>query len=42
MFEDVKVVENNKELDKVMDKLKSIYGTDIIKKASQINIHNKE
>ena len=42
MFEDVKVVENNKELDKVMDKLKSVYGTDIIKKASQINIHNKE
>ena len=42
MFEDVKVVENNKELDKVMDKLKSIYGTDIIKKASQINIHNRE
>lgn len=42
MFEDVKVVENNKELDKVMDKLKSVYGTDIIKTASQINIHNKE
>ena len=42
MFEDVKVVENNKELDKVMDKLKSVYGTDIIKKASQINIHNRE
>lgn len=42
MFEDVKVVENNNELDKVMDKLKSVYGTDIIKKASQINIHNKE
>ena len=36
MFEDVKVVENNNELDKVLDKLKSIYGNNIIKKASQI------
>lgn len=36
MFEDVEVVEKNNELDKVMDKLKSIYGSDIIKKASQV------
>ena len=36
MFEDVEVVENNNELDKVLDKLKSTYGINIIKKASQI------
>lgn len=36
MFEDVKVVESNNELDKVMDKLKNIYGNNIIKKASQL------
>ena len=36
MFEDVKVVERNNELDKVVDKLKNIYGNDIIKKASQV------
>ena len=36
MFEDVEVVENNNELDKVLDKLKNIYGSNIIKKASQI------
>jgi len=32
MFEDVKVVESNNELDKVLDKLKSTYGNNIIKK----------
>ena len=36
MFEDVQVVEKNNELDKVVDKLKSVYGNNIIKKASQI------
>lgn len=36
MFEDVKQVENNNELDKVLDKLKETYGNNIIKKASQI------
>ena len=36
MFEDVKQVENNNKLDKVLDKLKSTYGNNIIKKASQI------
>lgn len=36
MFEDVKVVENNNELDKVVDKLKSTYGNNIIGKASQM------
>ena len=36
LFEDVKEVESNNELDKVVDKLKDIYGTDIIKKASQL------
>ena len=36
MFEDVKVVENNNELDKVVDKLKSTYGNNIICKASQM------
>lgn len=36
MFEDVKVKENNDELDKVLDKLKNTYGTNIIKKASQL------
>lgn len=36
LFEDVKVVEKNNELDKVLDKLKETYGSDIIKKASQI------
>lgn len=41
MFEDVKVVEKNNELDKVLDKLKETYGRDIIKKASQINIDYK-
>ena len=37
MFEDIKMVEKNNELDKVVDKLKSIYGNNIIKKASQID-----
>lgn len=36
MFEDVKVLEKNNELDKVMDQLKTLYGNDIIKKASQL------
>ena len=36
IFEDVKQVESNNELDKVLDKLKDIYGSNIIKKASQI------
>ena len=36
MFEDVKEVEHNNELDKVLDKLKETYGDNIIKKASQI------
>ena len=38
MFEDIDVVKSNDELDRVVDKLKNIYGSDIIKKASQINI----
>ena len=38
IFEDVKQVENNNELDKVLDKLKETYGSNIIKKASQIKI----
>ena len=38
IFEDVKEVENNNELDKVLDKLKETYGSNIIKKASQVNI----
>ena len=37
LFEDVKVVEKNNELDRVLDKLKETYGSDIIKKASQID-----
>jgi len=37
LFEDVKAVEKNNELDKVLDKLKETYGSDIIKKASQID-----
>lgn len=36
MFEDVKIVEKNNELDKVIDKLKNVYGSNIIKKAYQI------
>ena len=36
IFEDVKTVESNNELDKVLDKLKDTYGSNIIKKASQI------
>lgn len=36
MFEDVEVVEKNNELDKVVDKLKSVYGNNIIRKASQV------
>ena len=35
IFEDVKVVEKNNELDKVLDKLKETYGSNIINKASQ-------
>ena len=35
LFEDIKVVENNNELDKVVDKLKNVYGSNIIKKASE-------
>ena len=41
MFEDVNVVEKNNELDKVLDKLKDTYGTNIIKKASQISVDYK-
>ena len=37
MFEDIKKVENNKALDKTLDKLKEIYGSNIIKKASELN-----
>ena len=36
MFEDIKEVENNNELDKVVDNLKKIYGNNIISKASKI------
>lgn len=36
LFEDVKQVETNNELDKVVDKLKSIYGDNIINKASRL------
>lgn len=36
LFEDVKEVENNNELDKVLDKLKETYGSNIIGKASHI------
>jgi DNA polymerase-4 len=36
LFEDIKEVENNNELDKVVDRLKSIYGDNIINKASQL------
>ena len=35
IFENVEEVEKSNELDKVVDKLKSIYGNNIIKKASQ-------
>lgn len=42
MFEDVKEVENNNELDKVLDKLKETYGSNIIKKASQIKINKSK
>ena len=41
MFEDIKKVENNNELDKVLDKLKETYGSNIIKKASQIKVDYK-
>ena len=41
LFEDVKVVEKNNELDKVLDKLKETYGSNIIKKASQIDVEYK-
>ena len=41
MFEDVKVVEKSNELDKVLDKLKETYGSNIIKKASQIKVDYK-
>ena len=36
MFEDIGNVEKNNELDKVLDKLKETYGSNIIKKASQL------
>jgi DNA polymerase-4 len=36
MFEDIKEVENNNELDKVVDNLKKIYGNNIISKASNL------
>jgi len=36
LFEDIKSVEESNELDKVLDKLKEVYGDNIIKKASQI------
>ena len=41
MFEDIKKVEKSNELDKVLDKLKETYGSNIIKKASQIKIDYK-
>ena len=34
LFEDIKEVENNNELDKVVDELKRVYGNNIINKAS--------
>lgn len=37
LFEDIKDVENNNELDKVLDNLKKTYGNNIINKASKIN-----
>ena len=36
LFEDIKEVENNSELDKTIDRLKSSYGNNIIVKASSI------
>ena len=36
LFEDIKKVENNNELDKVVDNLKKIYGNNIINKASNL------
>ena len=36
LFEDVKEVEKDNELDKVLDKLKSTYGDNIINKASRL------
>lgn len=36
MFEDIKQVENNSELDKTVDRLKEMYGKNIITKASQL------
>ena len=41
LFEDVKVVEERNELDKVLDKLKETYGSNIIKKASQFKVDSK-
>lgn len=40
MFEDINEVEKNNELDKVLDKLKDTYGSDIIVKASSLKKHN--
>ena len=36
LFEDLNEVENNNELDKVIDNLKNTYGSNIIKRASQL------
>ena len=41
LFEDSNEVKENNELDKVLDKLKETYGSNIIKKASQIKIDYK-
>lgn len=37
LFEDIKKVENSNELDKVLDKLKETYGSNIINVASKLN-----
>ena len=39
MFEDITINEANRELDKVLDQLKSKYGSKIVKKASLIDYH---
>ncbi len=42
LFEDVEVHENSEELDKTVDKLKDKYGSNIVKKASLINVKDKK
>ncbi|MBE6138684.1 MAG: DNA polymerase IV [Firmicutes bacterium] len=42
LFDDIKVHDNNENLDKMVDKLKDKFGSNIVRKASLINVDDKK